>query len=97
MIFILYEYINEYRIKPVDKNGFIEVDGRRVGISNLPKYLEEHPDIAVANRYYECVEDAMPEHDENTQYVVNRYVIEDGHIKLHYEVHEIVIPEEVIK
>jgi hypothetical protein len=93
---MLYQYINGYRIKSVEKNGFIEVEGKRVGVSNLPKYLEEHKDIAAANKYYELVEDAKPEYDVEKQYIVSKYVVEDGHIRLCYELHDIVIPEGVI-
>ncbi len=93
---MLYQYINEHRIEPVARNGFIEVEGKRVGISNLPKYLEEHKGIAEANGYYEYIEGDMPEYDVEKQYVLQKFAIEDGHIKLCYEVHDIVIPEGVI-
>ena len=91
----MYKLINEYRREPVPKNGFIEVEGKRVGISNLPKYLEEHKDIAEANEYYEYIEGDMPEYDVEKQYMERKYIVEDGHIKLCYEVHDIIIPEGV--
>lgn len=93
---MLYKLINEHRIEPVARNGFIEVEGKRVGISNLPKYLEEHKDTAAANGYYEKVETDMPEYDAEKQYVESKYVVEDGYIRLYYEVHDIVIPSEVM-
>ena len=46
---MFYQYINEYRIKPVETNGFIEVNGKRVGISNLSQYFAKHKDEAAAN------------------------------------------------
>lgn len=93
---MLYQYINEHRIEPVARNGFIEVEGKRVGISNLPKYLEEHKDIAIANGYYELVEELKPNYDEDKQYIESKYVVEDGHIRKTYDVHDIIIPEGVI-
>jgi len=88
------KYINEHRIEPAAKNGFIDVDGKRVGISNLPKYLEEHKDIAEANGYYELIEGAIPEYDAKKQWIEAKYVLEDNKIRQSYEVYE--MPEEVI-
>ena len=91
-----YKYINEHRIEPVERNGFIEVEGKRVGISNLPKYLTEHKDEAAANGYYELIDSDYPQYDIEKQYVLQKFAIEDGHIKLCYEVHDVIVPEGVI-
>ena len=89
----MYKLINEYRVEPSPKNGFIEVEGKIVGISNLPKYLKENPDVAAANGYYGLVDSDYPEYDVETQYVEQKYVIEDNSIKIQYEVNDIVMPE----
>ena len=91
---MFYQYINEYRIKPVETNGFIEVNGKRVGISNLSQYFAKHKDEAAANGYYELVEPPKPEYDESKQYIVSKYVVEDGVITRVFEVHD--IPEEAV-
>ena len=93
---MLYKFINEHRIEPVSKNGFIDVDGKRVGISNLPKYLEEHTDVAVANGYYELIETDMPEYHVEKQYIESKYIVDDNKIRQSYEVHESVIPEVIM-
>lgn len=90
---MLCKYINEHKIVPVLRNGFIEVEGKRVGISNLPKYLEEHKDIAAENGYIELVEDVKPEYNEKTQYIEVKYTLEGDKVYSHYEVSDIVIPE----
>ncbi len=69
---MLYRFIDETKVQACRRNGMI--DGR--AISNLPRYLEIHPDLAVREGYKTLVSDEIPPHDVDTQFV-NAYY-EDG-------------------
>ena len=69
---MLYKFIDESTVQKCPKNGII--DGR--AISNLPRYLEIHPQTAEKEGYKPLITDEIPQHNTDTQFVSAYY--EDG-------------------
>ena len=82
---MLYKYINENRITQCPKNG--TAGGKH--ISNLPRYLEKHPELALAEGYKPLVEESEPEFNPETQYLTFIYEDTEDEIIKHYEVNDI--------
>ena len=69
---MLYKFIDETRVLKCRMNGI--VNGR--AISNLPRYLEIHPQLAEKEGYKPLISDDIPAYNVDTQYVSAYY--EDG-------------------
>lgn len=82
---MLYKFIDESRVQKCPKNGIVE--GR--AISNLPRYLENHREIAEKEGYKPLlIASKQPEIDSERQYVVPRYADNEKQIICHWEIQE---------
>lgn len=68
------------------KGGFVVLDNRI--------YTNPTEDTVRKAGYKDVVYDAMPEYDEETQYLQEVYTEDDATITVHYEVKEIEMPTE---
>lgn len=82
---MLKKYVDENTIRKVPKNGYIKVNGEEIGVSNLMTFLEENPEIAKENNYFEYIEKELPEVNEN-EYIETTYSIENDMIVPYYKV-----------
>ena len=64
-----FKFINKGRVGKCPTNGFI--DSR--GISNLNKFFELHPDIAITAGYKKIIIENIPEYDSTTQELIPEY------------------------
>lgn len=76
---MLKKYIDENTVKKVSKNGYVIIDGKETGVSNLLTFLEENPKIAKENGYYPYKEIPYPEINEG-EYIEESYTIVRGKI-----------------
>ncbi len=84
---MLKKYIDENTIKKVSKNGYIVIDRKETGVSNLLTFLEENPEIAKENGYYPYKEIPYPEVNED-EYIEEKYSLKYNKIVPVYTVHK---------
>jgi hypothetical protein len=90
---MLYRLINETRVQQCPQNGM--VDGR--AISNLPRYLQNNPEIAKAEGYKELIVSDKPEIDNETQYLTVTYENSENAIIKNWVVNDVPpMPESLI-
>ena len=82
---LLKKYIDENTVKKVPKNGYVIIDGKETGVSNLLTFLEENPKVAKENGYYPVKEIEYPVLMEN-EYVEEKYTLVRGKIVPEYTV-----------
>lgn len=81
------KYYNETCVEAVERNGMLEWEGERFGVSNLPVFLEAHPDIAAHNGYYPFQAGEIPSVEEG-QILTPFYRLQDGVIYEEWQVKE---------
>ena len=82
---LLKKFVDENTVRKVPKNGYIVIDGKETGVSNLLTFLEENPEIAKKNGYYPVKEVEYPSLQED-EYVEEKYSIARGKIVPQYTV-----------
>ena len=69
---MLKKYIDENTVKRVPKNGYVIIDGKETGVSNLLTFLEENPEIARENGYFPYRDIPYPTCNED-EYIEEKY------------------------
>ncbi|MBO5136449.1 MAG: hypothetical protein J6C17_03615 [Clostridia bacterium] len=76
---MLMKFINEKNITNVPQNGYIVVNGKRTGFSNLLSYLNKNPEIARENGYYPYKNIPYPEL-KGDEYIEERFSLVNNEI-----------------
>ena len=76
---LLKKFIDENIIRKVPKNGYVIIDGKETGVSNLLTFLEENPKVAKENGYYPVKEIPYPEMNED-EYIEEKYSLVNDEI-----------------
>jgi len=84
---MLKKYIDENTVKKVSKNGYVIIDGKETGVSNLLTFLEENPKIAKENGYYPYKEIPYPEINEG-EYIEETYSLVSDEIIPIFTIHK---------
>ncbi len=76
---MLMKFIDNENVTSVPKNGYITVNGKKTGFSNLLSYLMENPEVARENGYYPYKEIPYPELNDD-EYIEVTYNLVNNEI-----------------